>query len=153
MIQFEDLASEVSGIVDRLERASFRDALVEAGKAFGEEVAGNFERNEDSEGQPWAPHAPLTVKLYGPHPLLRLTWAMHAAAIDLNNEAAKYLLEDRVITIGIDGNELPYAAVHDQGGGRIPKREFFYLNEQSQDRVGEVLEEECFKVVQDILPG
>lgn len=139
---------------DRLERADFREALEGAGVQFGEEVEGNFQRQEDSDGVPWKPHAPLTIALYGVHPLLRLTYAMYAAATDLRNSAAIMLLEDRRITIGIDGNEIPYAFKQDEGFGNIPAREFFYLNEGSIERVGGVIEEEGFRVIDSyVFPG
>lgn len=133
---------------DRLERASFKEPLDKAGEQFSQEVAGNFERQEDSRGELWKPHAPLTIKIHGEHPLLRLSYDMYRAATDLSNAAAIKRVEDRSITLGIDGTEIPYASRQDQGGGRVPQREFFYLNAESIDRVGEVLEDAAQPIIE-----
>lgn len=153
-MQMDEFLEMLGGAADRLDNADLRPALRAAGNQFGDEVAGNFQRQEDSSGNPWAPHAPLTIALHGVHPLLRLSYAMYRAATDLDAAAAVSLLEDRKITIGIDGNEIPYAWKQDEGAGRIPAREFFYLNGDSVERVGDVIEEAGFDVVNSyVFPG
>lgn len=146
-MQLAEFVDMLGGVERRLESADFRKALRAAGEQFAEEVAGNFERQEDSDGAPWKPHAPLTIALHGVHPLLRLTYAMYRAGTNLDNAASVVLIEDRKITVGIDGNEIPYANRQDQGGGNIPAREFFYLNEDGIERVGDVIEEAGFEVI------
>lgn len=138
----------------RLAQANFAPVLKDAGKQFGVEVAGNFDRNEGSDGVTWKPHAPLTIKLHGVHPLLRLSYAMYRAATDLEAAAATSLVEQRQITMGIDGNEIPYAWKQNEGFGRIPKREFYYLNGDSVERVGEVIEESALPIIEsDVFRG
>jgi hypothetical protein len=150
-MDLRDLGRHFREAYSELESADYSEPLLESGKQFGKEVSGNFDRNEDFNGQPWKPHAPLTIKLHGEHPLLRLTYAMFNAAIDLQNSAAKYTLENNVITIGIDANQIPYANAQNEGFERIPQREFFYLNEDGQKAVGKVLEDSCFKIVTGVL--
>jgi len=135
----EDFIGLLGDIPGRLEQASFREPLNQAGYEFGEQVGQNFSRQVSSDGSPWPPHAPLTVRLHGPHPLLRLTWAMYAAATNPDDSAAKKILEDRQITLGIDGNEIPYAVKQNEGEGRIPQREFFYLSEEGEVAVRDIL--------------
>lgn len=153
-MQMDEFLDMLGGAADRLAKADFRPALRAAGDQFGQEVATNFLREEDSEGNPWKPHAPLTIALHGEHPLLRLTYAMHRAATDLNAAAALSLVEDRKITMGIDGSEIPYAWKQNEGAGRIPAREFFYLNGDSVERVGDVIEAAGYEVVStQVFPG
>jgi hypothetical protein len=146
-MKMDEFLTMLATASDRLDKADFRPALRAAGEQFSDEVAGNFLREEDSDGNPWAPHAPLTIALHGVHPLLRLSYAMYRAATDLDAATALQLLEDRKITIGIDGNQIPYAWKQDEGAGRIPAREFFYLSGDSVERVGEAIEEAGFDVV------
>lgn len=148
-----EFLSELDSAQRRIRIVELDGPLVEAGKQFGKEVADNFQRQVGSDGSVWPPHATLTVKLHGPHPLLRLSYRMYRAATDLNDSAAKKVLSRRSITLGINGDEIPYAAVQDQGGGRIPQREFFYLSEDGQERVREVIEEAAYPiVVERVLP-
>lgn len=147
-MQPEEFLKMLESASERLANADFSLVLEAAGVQFGEEIEGNFERQVDSQGMPWKPHSPRTIELHGVHPLLRLTYAMYQAATDLRNSAATVLIEDRMIRIGIDGNEIPYAWRQDEGAGRIPQREFYYLNEDSIAKVGAVIEEEAFEVIQ-----
>lgn len=147
-MQLGEFVSMLESAPSRLAQANFSEVLTDAGKQFGVEIAGNFARNEDSTGVTWKPHAPLTIALHGVHPLLRLSYAMYRAATDLEAAAATSLVEERQITMGIDGSEIPYAWKQNEGAGRIPKREFFYLNGDSVDRVGEVIEESGLAVIE-----
>lgn len=147
-MQLDEFVAMLDGANDRLDKASFREALERAGKQFGQEVQRNFERQEDSSGTPWKPHAPLTIALHGVHPLLRLTYAMYQAATDLDAAGSTKLLKERSIMVGIDGTEIPYAIKQDEGAGRIPAREFFYLSEEGAERVQEVIEEELGPIVE-----
>jgi hypothetical protein len=133
----EDFVTMLENAELRLAGASFRDALEDAGRAVNKAVEGNFDRQESSDGVPWAPHAPLTIALHGPHPLLRLTYDMFHAATNLDDPNAKKLVSDREIVFGVDGDAIPYARKQQSGAGRIPAREFFYLNEADSGAVTE----------------
>lgn len=101
-------------------------------------VADIFEQQVDSSGSHWPPHAPLTVKLHGPHPLLILSGKMHAAA--LGGSGATEGNSGDELQLGIDAEAIPYAAVHQTGGGNnIPQREFFYVTEQALDACAEIV--------------
>ena len=153
-MDMQELVAVLGDAPRRLAESSFRGALDEAVDQFGNEIADNFLRAEDVGGSPWPEHAPLTVMLYGVHPLLRLTYKMYGAAIDADDPNALKILEDRRVTIGIDGTAIPYAWKQDEGAGRIPKREFFYLNDDGVERVGKIIEEAGFDVINAyVFPG
>lgn len=138
----EDFLELLSEAPAKIESIGLPGPLKEAAYETGEQIGQNFQRQQNADGSPWPPHAPLTAKLHGPHPLLKLTWDMYGAATDPDDPHGKLLAEDRQITFGIDGNEIPYAKVQNEGGrgdsgNRIPKREFFYLTEGA----GQVVED------------
>ena len=154
----EEFLSLLASVPAKLDAVSLRVPLKQAAYEVGEQVSQNFQRQVSGDGSPWPPHAPLTIKLYGPHPLLKLTTAMYAAATDPDDPGGKLLLEDRQITFGIDGTEIPYAKVQNEGGvgdegNRIPQREFFYLTSDGEQEVhdifaqaaGPAVEKELFK--------
>jgi len=145
----EDFAKELLETAERVESSDYREPLKIAGKTFGDEVGKNFLREESESGSAWPEHSPVTVAIYGPHPLLRLSYVMMTAATDYGNPGASMVLENNQITIGIDGNEIPYAATQNDGGGNIPAREFFYLNEDSQGLLGAELEINCISVIEE----
>lgn len=143
----EDFVKLLEGADQRLEDASFTDPLEDAADQFGLEVTKNFERQEDSSGQPWLPHSPKTIRLHGEHPLLRLTWTMYAAAIDPNDSNSKKIVQPREVVFGIDGTKVPYAKRQNEGGGRVPQREFFYLTKDGEGEVKDVLAESAFVII------
>lgn len=136
----EDFLTLLSKVPAKLERVALPDPLKQASYEVGEQVGQNFQRQVGPDGSAWKPHAPLTIKLHGPHPLLKLTGAMYAAATDPDDPNGKLIVEDRQLTMGIDGTEIPYAKVQNEGGigdsgNHIPQREFFYLTTEGADQV------------------
>jgi hypothetical protein len=89
-------------------------------------VQRNFDEQVDSSGQKWPPHAPYTVRLYGPHPLLILTGTMWVASTMSGVEGNYLDVQDRSIVTGVT---LPYAAKQQFGTALIPQREFYYIRE------------------------
>lgn len=149
----EDFLTLLAEVPQKLETISLRDPLKQASYEVGEQVGQNFQRQVNEDGSPWPPHAPLTVKLYGAHPLLKLTLAMYGAATDPDDPHGKLLLEDRQITFGIDGTEIPYAKVQNEGGIResgnqIPQRDFFYLTEEGEQDVHDIFAQAAGPVVE-----
>lgn len=110
------------------------DALSQAGRIFQASESGNFDRAEDSDGKKWKPHAPLTIALYGPHPLLILSEDMKRAATGGAGSifVIKAGAKKSVVIVGISSVSIPYAWKHQHGSGRIPQREFFYLHKEGR---------------------
>jgi hypothetical protein len=89
-------------------------------------VQRNYDEKVDSNGIPWAPHAPMTIALYGVHPLLILSGTMWVASTMTGVEGNYLEVSDRQIVTGVD---LPYAANQQFGTDRIPAREFYYIQD------------------------
>lgn len=90
-------------------------------------VQENYDRSSAADGAAWAPHAPSTVRRYGPHPLLILSGAMLAASTTTGVQGNYLSVSDRSITIGVD---LIYAPAQQFGTDKIPARPFMDLPEQ-----------------------
>lgn len=113
------------------------DALRGAADAFQESQFTNFAAKEDSDGVPWKPHAPLTIALYGVHPLLRLEGIMKEAATGGSGSFQTVSIGRKVsrIQVGISKVAVPYAKTHQDGRGRIPRRQFYYLHKSRRPEV------------------
>ena len=110
-------------------------AIEQAGKDFQAAQAGNFDRAEDANGRPWKEHAPLTIALHGPHPLLILSGAMKRAATGGAGSVIKVKAgaKESTVVVSISNSTIPYAWKHQHGAGRIPRRQFFYLAREARE--------------------
>ena len=124
----------------RLARVSYRDELELLAHDACRMVEGNFTREEDSDGNHWAEHAPATIAKHGVHELLRLSYDMFKAAVNPEDLNAVMELTDREVTFGVSGAAIPYASIQNEGGGKIPQREYFYLREQDEEAVVELFQ-------------
>ena len=98
----------------------------------------NFALKEGSDGKSWPPHAPLTIKIHGPHPLLILSDTMRSAVAGEAGPGSVFRDEFRSFETGTD---LIYARTHQEGDAsrNIPQREFLYASENVQDECQEEL--------------
>lgn len=78
-----------------------------------------FDRREAPDGTPWPPRRDSLG-----HPLLERTGRMRRSI------AARDLRDDEA-TIGTSG--VPYAGVHQHGGGNVPRREFIGIGDEDAD--------------------
>ena len=117
------------GRASRYGWANQHDAAAMAGIEFQEAQGENFDRAEDASGKPWKEHAPLTIALHGPHPLLILSGDMKRAAMGGEGSAIKIKAGKKGTTcvVSISKSAIPYAWKHQHGAGRIPRRQFFYM--------------------------
>lgn len=92
----------------------------------------NFSRGGNAEGA-WPPHAPSTVKRYGPHPLLILSGDLRAAATEAGAPGAVEQLQARGLDLSIDLQRIPYARAQNLGFGHIPQREYHLADEATVD--------------------
>ena len=136
----EDFLMRLDSAPQRLARTSYRDEFDLLAHDASRMIEGNFVREEDSDGNHWAPHAPATIAKHGVHDLLRLTGAMYAAAINPDDLRAVKELDDRGVTFGVSGTDIPYADIQNEGGGRIPQREYMYLRDQDREAVVELFQ-------------
>ncbi len=101
-------------------------------------VQRNFDSASDGGGSKWLPHAPLTIKLHGPHPLLILQNKMRPAAVGTG--PGKVERNDGLsLELGVDKGVIPYAGVHQDGYRRIPKRQYLDISPETQDQCLEMI--------------
>lgn len=117
------------------------EAIDGAIRDFHSSVDMNFARQEQPDGTRWPKHAPLTVLLHGPHPLLILTGRLKAAATGGSGSyRRKIAFKGRVVEqVGVRASAVPYAVVQQKGGrgsggNYVPKRSYHYLNRRDRLR-------------------
>lgn len=141
-------AVEVMGaFIDNLETCDLRPAFEAIVDDFGTAINENFEETKGPNGLIWAPHAPLTIQLYGVHPLLKLFNVMHPAVTRRFTEGRIEEIDLRKMTIGTD---LWYAARQQYGqdyGPRIPARPFLWLPGEWIERLAVKFSREVFDIV------
>ncbi len=112
-----------------------RDMQDQIAQIIYDGIALNFALSQDAWGNVWAPHAPLTIKMYGVHPLLILSSAMVTAATNTGAPGNVVEVQDRSFMVGVD---LPYAATQQFGdqSKNIPARPFFDPSDETIERLG-----------------
>lgn len=126
--EFDHEMAEADRLVAELPIAVDRHA--EITEAMYDGVRSNFMRQATATDEAWAPHAPLTIALYGIHPILILSSDMFNASTSTGAKGNYLNVTDRAIVIGVD---LFYAAQQQFGDAskNIPARPFFDLPEDS----------------------
>lgn len=127
-------ASRFAEMLKTLHRAQVQDDLSAEKQSMANIVRtaqiGNFNRESDAEGNPWAPR-----KQGYKHPPLRDTLDMYSAASDPYAAGAVEYSTHRSLVIGISDEVIPYAKYHQFGAGPIPKRQFFYMLETEREKL------------------
>ena len=132
MDEFIHELDEMDRLVDTLPVA--RDMQEPIAQIIYDGINLNFALEQDAWGNTWAPHAPLTIKLYGPHPILILSSTMVHAATTTGAPGNVVIVEDRTFIVGVD---LPYAATQQFGdpSRNIPARPFEDASEETIERL------------------
>lgn len=123
------------------ESASLERPLNESLSVLQQGFESNFERAMGPNG-PWLPR-----KDTKPHPLLILTGAMLMSVRDNGLAGHIQMVGYRMATTGINGAVVPYAAVHQFGGGRVPARTFHYADQETLDKVTTVFADQAFIIL------
>lgn len=144
-----EFADMLESVPSRIRTADYRRPLKAVAREVGHSVEGNFARQESSEGVQWDEHAPLTIKLHGPHPLLRLSYAMFNASTNPDDPNAKLDVSNNEMAFGVDEAALPYARKQNAGAGRIPAREFFYVRDSEQPRLEDAFRGETDRIIEN----
>lgn len=119
------------------------DALKYSANIVRRKVADNFNDAATAGGTKWPPHAPATVRRYGPHPLLILTGAMSEAATIDGASGHVERIEPDGLDFGVSLDVIPYARVHQEGWPEknIPQREYMAVSADELDDIGDALAE------------
>ena len=136
-IPVDQIESAIAGIVRNAETGDFSDVLAGAHFIILEGEAENFSRQVDSQGNPWLPR-----KDNKKHPLLRLTYAMYAAAATHGGKGQIEQIGPRESTLGISKSTIPYVLAQNFGYAprNLPAREFYYISDQTEEKLNEYLD-------------
>jgi hypothetical protein len=130
----EQFGSLLRNLGDNIEGGSMEEPLRATLPLLHQGVEDNFLRAQDSDGIPWPRR-----KDNKPHPLLILHGPLIEAARDTGNPGNIHEVsaDGRLLTTGVDGDVVKYAARHQEGRGNMPKREFYYASDETVDRMEE----------------
>jgi phage virion morphogenesis protein len=121
-------------MVRDLPRAIVADLSADAEEKVAEEFRQiqreNFLSEQDESGTGWAPRA----RRY-PHPPLRKTLAMFNATTQKGAPGNIQYSSSNQLTLGLSSETVKYARRHQYGVGRMPRRQFFYVNRAKRTRL------------------
>lgn len=96
---------------------------------------GYFASSAGPSGEPWAPNAPLTILKKGHGIVLRETYELEASLTGASATSIRKIGSDNLEF----GTSREWAWVHQEGGGKIPQREFLGMNEDSMKDVLDIV--------------
>ena len=143
----EEIETVFDTLLDEMYNADLGEAFASIMPMINEALALNFSLAVGPDGSPWAPHAPSTVRRYGPHPLLILSGAMLAAVSDQGGSGHIEDILGREAKIGADGGTIPYLFTHEYGYGDIPARPFFYLVDATVESVEDAFFNSAYEII------
>jgi hypothetical protein len=155
----KDLAKTIRDIPSRMKQESFSLPIQEAVRLVHESVGKNFDRQVDNRGQAWKPHGPITVKLYGQHPLLQYSGDMRRAAE--GGPGVQYKQVTRGVHMGFVQRLVHRANLTSKGGPSVdargpfivPGRRFYYLHEDDKPQLHKAVEEKLSPIMRRIIYG
>ncbi len=126
----EDLPAIMAGVKEAISRSDLSPAWAEIMPIARHGFGANFMDGGSHLG-PWPPHAPATVRRYGPHPLLILSGKLYEAATNSAGPGHVEILDVREAAIAIDLAVIPYARAQNEGypPGNLPARTYFVLGD------------------------
>jgi hypothetical protein len=154
-----DLAVKIQGIPNRLASEKFEDPMQEAVRLIHESVGKNFDRQVDNKGQAWLPHGPVTVQLYGEHPLLKYSGEMFRAAT--GGAGVLYKQGQRSIHMGFVQRLVHRANLTSKGGPSVdargpfivPGRRFYYLHEDDKPELHKAVKAKLRPIMKRVIHG
>lgn len=155
----KDLARQIRSIPARLKQESFKLPIVEASQHVHQSVGKNFDRQVNDKGEAWLPHGPVTVQLYGEHPLLIYTGEMLRAA--KGGPGADVKLSHRHMHMGFSAQISARARLVSDGGPSydargwftIPPRKFYYLHKDDKPALHKAVNEKLKPIMRRVIYG
>lgn len=139
-LSLDEFVAEMDDVADVL-AAPKPEVLRQLRPMVQQNIRDNFTGSHSPENLPWAAR-----KHEGDgHPLLIDTGAMLQAAVGSEGTVGKggvVIVDSESLLLGVDGDEIPYAAVHNRGGRNMPQREFMGTSDQTEIDMGEVIADE-----------
>jgi phage gpG-like protein len=144
-IPIEQLGSELDRLTRELETAPLEGPLREMLPSLRGGFLDNFNNACGADGATW----PARKREGDGHPLLVDTSALLQAVMGGGSNVtiiAARELQTGVDQSGTDGG-VPFAGLHNAGGGNMPQREFLYASEDTLDRMVGVFADEVLKTI------
>jgi hypothetical protein len=155
----KDLAKRIRDIPNRMKQESYSLPIMEAVRGVHESVGKNFDRQVDNRGAAWKPHGPITVKLYGEHPLLQYSGDMRAAAE--GGPGVQYKQGHRSIHMGFVQRLVHRANLTSKGGPSVdargpfivPGRRFYYLHQDDRPELHKAVKAKLKPIMRRVIYG
>lgn len=156
----EQLGFETADMVRQLGYGSLEPAFKECIEVAHKSIAENFVETAGPHSGDWPPRksertgtglADANNRTEGTHPLLIKTGKLFQAATSDFGEGAIEDVRDRDAAIGINPQEVPYAATHNYGdpGRGMPQREFEDVSEEAMDQMAEAMADRGVELLMD----
>lgn len=142
----KEARAEIKRFANALPKQDLSPIFKEIEYIFRQDIHQHFIDNRGPE-EAWAPHAPETIRRHGPHPLLRLTYAMHTAATRLGASGNLAIFRPREMISGVDGNVVNYASYQHYGTNRIPARPFIWISDEAEEDAATEFERLYFEMM------
>lgn len=128
--------------VDQIENASLEAPLRSTLPIWHQGIEDNFMRAQGPSGAAWLPR-----KDNLPHPLLIHLGNLLEGLRDTGNAGHILMVGWRSLTTGVSSEVVPYAPIHEFGGGRVPARPYMYATPAVQDAALRVFADETFQIL------
>lgn len=133
-IEAEQAPEALAAMGESLLVGDFVPAMERASLIVNRSVRDNFTSSASPDGEDWPPRK----RIGDGHPLLIDTGALIQAAADGGSGHIERF-EPQGLVKGVQGAAVPYAAVHNYGGLKLPQREFLGLHDRGAAAVAELL--------------
>jgi len=104
---------------------------------------GYFASSAGPDGQPWAPNRPRTVQKKGHGIILRETWELQNSLTGTNDKSIREIQP----TMLEFGTNRPWAWLHQEGGRKVPQRQFIGMNDAAIDDVVNVVADAAVRLM------
>lgn len=135
-IRAEDFSDYLGLVAIDFQEKPLEPVLRDCVPVVRQSVRDNFTSSATPEGLDW----PARNEIGDGHPLLMDTGKLMQAAVGSGAGAMTEIL-DRSMQVGVDGDIVPYAAIHNYGGVKrpMPKREYLGAKPEHLDDCGELI--------------
>lgn len=148
IIEVELIEQHCADLARDLESADLSPVLQQLAPIARQAHRDNFNSSADPQGNNWAPRKDNLE-----HPLLMLSGDLMQAAV--GGSGSILVIDGRVMAIGVDGNVIPYAAIHNYGGicggwaagAVMPQREYLGMSEQRLAEADAVVADGCLVIL------
>jgi phage gpG-like protein len=128
----EEMVDELRATGRRAEGFNSIQVWEKVAELLYEGFTDNFARAADADGNPWPPRKSKKRA----NPLLILTSLLIRS---VGGQAASIFdAKPFELAVGVVGTEVPYAAIHNEGGRVMPQREYLNVTGEVEDKATEV---------------